>query len=57
MEEDSGSHTASALAMLPLLNNFPPAEAEFIFVEPEIAPQAERWFQDNRNDILRDHRL
>lgn len=57
MQEDSGSQTASALAMLPLLNNFPPAEAEFIFVEPAIAPQAERWFQDNRDDILRDHLL
>lgn len=52
MKEDSGLHTASAISMLPLLNTFPPAEAEFIFVEPEIAPQAEQWFRENRESIL-----
>ncbi len=52
MKEDRGLHTASAISMLPLLNTIPPAEAEFIFVEPEIAPQAERWFRENRASIL-----
>ncbi|MCC8194025.1 MAG: HD domain-containing protein [Deltaproteobacteria bacterium] len=57
MQDDDESRTASALAMLPLLNNFPPAEAEFIFVEPKIAPQAEQWFRENRPNIFDGHLL